>query len=215
MTRFWTLTLPLLVLAVQIVFELSLSPEVKAGLLSENGPLELLQWLAIGGALGVAVFMLFRINPRQQKWIFGWVFLAAFCCLYVFGEEVSWGQHFLNWSTPEYWSALNDQNETNFHNTSSWLDQKPRLILLIGIIVGGIIFPLLQKYKPGLLPPRLAVIYPDMQTFAVAILVLGPYLFDKIVPDVFERVSEVQELYMFYFVLLYLVILKRRLWINK
>src|SRR3546814_4167282 len=52
------------------------------------------------------------------------------------GEEASWGQHYAGWLTPDNWQALNDQGETNLHNTSSWLDQKPRTLLEIGVIVG-------------------------------------------------------------------------------
>ncbi len=49
--------------------------------------------------------------------------------MYFAGEEVSWGQHWLGWETPPAIAAVNDQQETNLHNTSSWLDQKPRLAL--------------------------------------------------------------------------------------
>jgi len=32
------------------------------------------------------------------------------------GEEVSWGQSYLQWRTPEAWATVNVQNETNVHN---------------------------------------------------------------------------------------------------
>ena len=70
------------------------------------------------------------------------------------GGGDSWGQHFLGWESSEFWQDINDQSETNLHNTSSWLDQKPRLILEIGVMVGGIVIPLLIKFKKGLLPAR-------------------------------------------------------------
>ena len=31
-------------------------------------------------------------------------------------EEISWGQQFFHWHTPEAWEKLNAQGETNFHN---------------------------------------------------------------------------------------------------
>lgn len=212
--RFWTLWLPLLILLFQFGLEITFSSSDLAHLMSEEGPVEMLQWLIIVGAFFVAAATMLRINPKHNKGIFVWLLIAALACLYVAGEEISWGQHFLNWSTPEYWRAVNDQHETNLHNTSSWLDQKPRLILLLGIVVGGIVFPLLQKYKPGLLPERFAVIYPPMALLPVALLVIGPPLVQDVTElfgiGLFERVSEVQELYMFYFVLLYLIVLRRR-----
>lgn len=214
LSRFWTLWLPLVVLLFQCGMEMAFSSVELAHLMSEEGPVEMLQWLAITGAFLVAVATLFKIGPTKNRWIFVWLVVAALGSLYVSGEEISWGQHFLNWSTPEYWSAVNDQNETNLHNTSSWLDQKPRLILLLGIVIGGIIFPLLQKFKPGLLPEKFAVIYPPAALLPVALLVIGPPLVQDVTKlfgiGLFERVSEVQELYMFYFVLLYLIVLRRR-----
>jgi hypothetical protein len=215
-SRFWLIWIPLILLGIQAVFEVSFTSKELASLMSENGPVELLQWVIITLALGVAALTLVRIDPRRSPWLFAWVLIAALACFYVAGEEVSWGQHFLNWDTPAYWQAVNDQHETNFHNTTSWLDQKPRLILFAGIIVGGLVFPLLKRFRPGILPERFAILYPPAQLIPAALLVLGPYLAQEIAEHafgfrLFERVSEVQELYMYYFVLLYLIILRRRI----
>lgn len=215
MNRFWTITLPLIVLAVQCVMEFTMTSAQMVPLMTENGPIELAQWLVIVAAAGIALLTIFKINPARSAPIFLWVLVAALACLYIAGEEVSWGQHFLNWTTPDYWKAVNDQHETNLHNTTSWLDQKPRLILLIGIVTGGIIFPLLARLKPGVLPQKFSILYPPALLMPVAFLVLGPYLVQEIAEHIwaggiFERVSEVQELYMYYFVLLYLIVLRRR-----
>src|SRR5690606_13691057 len=96
----------------------------------------------------VALSLLFR---ARRPALVAWLALAALGCFYVAGEEISWGQHFLQWSTPEYWSALNDQQETNLHNVSSWLDQKPRALLEAGVVLGGIVAPALRALRPGLL----------------------------------------------------------------
>jgi hypothetical protein len=210
MKRFWFLWLPLLVIVVQLAYEVTHSSAELAAMMSENGAVELAQWVVIMLAMGVAFATLFKLSPRQNPFLFGWVLIAGLACLYIAWEEVSWGQHFLNWDTPSYWAVVNDQQETNLHNTTSWLDQKPRLILMIGIVLGGIVFPLLQKFKPGILPDKFNIIYPGAALLPVAILVIGPYLLDKVV-NVFERVSEVQELYMYYFVLLYLIMLRARI----
>lgn len=214
--RFWTLWLPLLLLAFQFALELLFSSADLAVLMSESGPIELLQFIPVSAAFAVAVAVIFRISPSRRPALFAWVLIAALACFYVAGEEVSWGQHFLNWDTPEYWKALNDQHETNLHNTSSWLDQKPRLILLVGIITGGIVIPLLQCYRPAALPEKFSIIYPSAALMPVALLVIGPYLAQELTEHlfkrgVFQRVSELQELYMYYFVLLYLVMLRRRI----
>jgi hypothetical protein len=216
MHKILTLWFPLLVLAAQLLMEMTFSGNEKAVLMSENGPVELLQFIVIVSACAVAGMTLFKISLKTNAALFGWVLMAAFACFYIGGEEVSWGQHFLNWDTPAYWQAINDQHETNFHNMTSWLDQKPRLVLFLGIVVGGLVFPVLQKFKPGTLPEKFSVVYPPAFLVPVALLVTGPYLVQEIAEHffqrgVFQRVSEVQELYMYYFVLLYLMALHRRI----
>lgn len=150
----------------------------------------------------------------KEKLLRLWFFLASICCLYVAGEEVSWGQHIWDWATPDFWGHVNDQQETNLHNTSSWLDQKPRLILLLGIFCGGVIAPLLQKKNILKLPPSLNIIMPSSKLGLIACFAFIPYIVEKIFElydvRIFVRFSEVQELYMFYFVLLYLVMLRRK-----
>jgi hypothetical protein len=210
MKKIWFLWLPILVIVVQLAYEVTHDASQLAVMMSENGPVELAQWLVVTLGAVVAFVTLLKINLKKDPFLFTWVLIAGLACVYISGEEVSWGQHFLNWDTPSYWARVNDQQETNLHNTTSWLDQKPRLILMIGIVLGGIVFPLLQKFKPGTLPEKFSILYPSAALMLVAILTIGPYLVDKLV-NIFERVSEVQELYMYYFVLLYLIMLRARI----
>jgi len=210
----WWLWIPGIFMVIQTGLEIFLPGALLSALHSENGPHESLQFFVILGALGVAVSTLLRLNWKTQKALGGWLALAAICCAYVAGEEISWGQHILEWSTPEFWAQVNDQGETNLHNTSSWLDQKPRLLLMIGIVVGGLVIPALQKYRPALLPAKFEVIYPPKELALIAAFVIVPKIaessFELFGIRLFERFSEVQELYMFYFVLLYLIALRKR-----
>ncbi len=215
MNKLWWFWLPAGFLGFQAVIETVLSPAVLSRLHTENGPHELIEFALIAAACAVAFLTLFRVGKKKNKWMTAWLGLAAFCCFYVAGEEISWGQHFMAWSTPELWSAVNDQQETNLHNTTSWLDQKPRLLLELGVLTGGLILPLLMKYRPALVPARFAAIYPPPYFAFVALLALGVKLAD-IIADLagirlFERGSEVEELYLYYFVLLYLLDLRRRI----
>jgi hypothetical protein len=212
--KFWWLWLPLLLTMAQAIME-CLPEHVRAPLMSEEGPHELLQALFAGIGLVIALWTLVRMPVRHSPWLAAWIGIAALCCLYVVGEEVSWGQQLLHWTTPEYWSQVNDQHETNLHNTSSWFDQKPRLLLEIGVTTGGLIIPLLKKYRPGWLPVRFEIIYPSATLALVAGLNILVRLSDLVGAHVFrvhlyERASEVQELCMYYFVFLYLLELKTR-----
>lgn len=213
-SAFW-LWVPLAIIVAQIGIELFVPNTIKGPLHSEGGPHEAFQFLfALGGAI-YAFRCLFKLPPEQKPLLLMWVTCFVLGCAYIAGEEVSWGQHIFEWGTPEFWSGVNDQNETNLHNTSSWLDQKPRLILLIGVVVGGLIIPFLQRVKPALVPQQFSIIYPPAMLSLTAFLALAVKLIDKVderLPEtiIFSRASEVEELYLFYFVLLYLIILHRR-----
>lgn len=215
MNKIWWLAVPVVFMVVQMGLEIALPWDILAALHSENGPHELIQFLVVAAAFIVALITLIKMDRRARPWLAGWTGLAAVCCLYVAAEEISWGQHFADWATPEFWMAVNDQQETNLHNTSSWLDQKPRLLLEIGIITGGLLLPLLMKYKPALVPARFETIYPPPYLAFIALMALGVKLAEKTGEafglTLFERASEVEELYLFYFVLLYLIALKGRL----
>ena len=210
------LWVPLIFLATQTIIEIFASHEIRGALHSENGPHESLQFLCALGALIIALRCLFTTSPTDKPYLFGWITCFVLGCAYIAGEEVSWGQHIFEWATPEFWSGVNDQGETNLHNTTSWLDQKPRLLLLIGVVTGGILIPLLKRFKPSALPKKFEIIYPPAILGLTATLAISANLIDKVseffndVP-ILSRGSEVEELYLFYFVLLYLMILRRRL----
>ncbi len=172
----------------------------------ENGILEILQPTICFAAVFVGINTI--LKAKLSKWLRAWITVAVLGALYVGLEEISYGQQILKWESGAYWSEVNDQNETNLHNTSSWLDQKPRIILLVGIIIGGIIIPLLARFRPHSLPAKFAVIYPSYDLITIAGLVAftqatkGLLKLTGIV--IYDRTSELNEFYMFYFVLLYL-----------
>lgn len=94
------------------------------------------------------VFCILFIKTHDFKfhaWFKYWVILLILGAVYFAGEEISWGQHVFGWETPEAWTQINDQQETNLHNTSAIFDQIPRSLLSIAAIVGGIFVPLYRK----------------------------------------------------------------------
>ena len=165
----------------------------------------------------VAVRILFLPAIRSRPVLIAWVAVAGLSSVYVAGEEVSWGQHFLNWQTPEAWLSVNDQGETNLHNTTSWLDQKPRVILELGVIIGGIILPLVALWRPALRSGRFAIVIPPFICLPTAVLAelvrLPERLGESSGTDygIFYRSSEMQEMFFFIFTLMYLIVLRRRL----
>ena len=207
---------PIIWAAFQILIEATLPPKVLSDLQSENGPHELVQFFILLIALFVSARTFQSMDKRRNPWLTGWVVVAGLCCLYVAGEEMSWGQTIAQWHTPEQIAALNDQDETNLHNMSSWLDQKPRALLEIGTIIGGLLIPGLRRWKPALLPARFDAIYPTDAVVPTAVIYLvfkvaeavGRHFFHV---NLFERAAEVSELYMYYFVMIYMLDLRQRL----
>lgn len=174
--------------------------------------------LAFGGA--VVGGMLFReLLQEGRSKLLAWVGLHILACIYFAGEELSWGQHLLGWSTPEGIAALNDQGETNLHNMSSWLDQKPRLLLELWVLIGGVIVPLCGLRAARRLSPNVTFswIWPTLDCLPTALLAILVRLPERL-KDVFDiaslpyeiRYSEPQEYYFALFLLLYLAALRRR-----
>ncbi|MEQ8232290.1 MAG: hypothetical protein RLW61_13865 [Gammaproteobacteria bacterium] len=148
-----------------------------------------------------------------------WVLLLTAACVYFAGEELSWGQHLFGWQTPESVARLNDQQETNLHNMSSWLDQKPRLLLELWVLIGGIVMTLVGRKASQRLSPNVVSswFWPTRDCLPTAVLAIGIRLPERI-KDIagldtlpFEiRWSEPQEYYFALFLLLYLASLRER-----
>ncbi|MAH05618.1 MAG: hypothetical protein CL561_08665 [Alphaproteobacteria bacterium] len=209
-----TLWLPLFFVIMQFVIEVILPHDIAARSYDENGFLEITHTLIIFIALifaGLSIAPTFKIGTAFLKF---WIACAFLGCLYITGEEISWGQHIFGWSAGENWAQINDQQETNLHNTSSWLDQKPRLLVEIGIVVGGLIIPALIKWAPDKLPKQFWFIYPNKNYALTAAIFLTIKLTDRIGSEFggspFIRGSEVLEHFMFYFILLYVIDFRKR-----
>ncbi len=95
----------------------------------ENGVVENLQVILLFFSI-VIFFIFLKKNIYQKKFTpFYYLYFLALC--YYFFEEISWGQHLIGWQTPSFFSDINQQNETNFHNTSNLFNELPRNLLFI------------------------------------------------------------------------------------
>ena len=109
----------------------------------QNGIVEhLTVILLLPGIVAGAAACIHNQEVMQNRLLRFWVLLWTLACIYCVGEEISWGQWYFGWATPDFINTLNDQHETNLHNMSSWFDQKPRLLLEIWIFFVGLILPL-------------------------------------------------------------------------
>jgi hypothetical protein len=188
----------------------------------ENATALLLLVAVVSGSLallGVSVVS----SPLRLR---SWILLLTLGCLYFLGEEVSWGQHYFGWTTPEGLAELNEQGETNLHNIGGWteafLDQGPRSLLTVAALVGGVIAPLFLRRRRGAWDPRTRLatwIWPTMVCLPASILALVSSLPAKVaravggeVPELLDiRGGESKECFLAFFLMLYLVSLRVRL----
>ncbi len=214
----WWLGIPTL-LALGLVCAQAISRDFYANwILPEGyGFLELGQFIIAIAAMSEALKLAFRPYVRAHKLLFAFVCIAALGCLYIAGEEHSWGQHFFHWKTPEYWAEINRQKETNLHNTMHLFGKKPRAILEVSMLIGGLILPLLAFHRPEIRTNRWSLFIP---AYAVVPTVVCAIIFkatDAIqkklgIPSLVMRPSEATEIFIYIFLLIYLILLTRRVY---
>lgn len=155
--RWLWLWFPLGYLALNVVLS-GISMDLYTAVLGagESGVSEILTMvmLFIAVLVGIHTLVIMRGMGDIRLWV--WIFLGTLGCLYFGGEEASWGQHIFGWEASEAWQEFNDQQETNLHNSDKYgplLDQLPRNLLTLGMLVGGIIAPLYRRRRDMHLNP--------------------------------------------------------------
>lgn len=140
-----------------------------------------------------------------------WVALWSLACIYFAGEEASWGQWYFGWETPAAIDRLNDQGETNLHNMSSWLDQKPRMLVELFVVLAGVIAPALglrgiDLRLPGGLGPWSAWIIAPSSLLPAGVFFLLVRIGDWVPPQAINRLgdAEFREFVIAWFLTLYL-----------
>lgn len=150
----------------------------------ERGPGENLTALfALAGA-GLAFWLARGPGIREAGWLRIGLYVTCGLGILLAGEEISWGQHFFGWGTPEWLGAVNKQNETNVHNIADRvLDQKPRAIAAGLILAGCVILPLLLRSGRLRWLNRMRIarwLIPEATMVPVAVMVFVPRIFDRI-----------------------------------
>jgi hypothetical protein len=174
--------------------------------------------LAPAVLLGVGIWLRRRALP--VRWLHVWVILLTAGALYYGGEECSWGQNYFGWSTPETWSAINEQQETNLHNTSGLFDQAPRALLTLAA-AASLVIPFVRRQRQLERDPRTSPVPWLLPTTAVvpaaALAILagipqkfyGHYDKTNVARDWFSemflagRHSEMKECFLAMFILMY------------
>lgn len=110
---------------------------------------EILEWgqVALYVAAGVFGFLngvrLWRSGSRVPALLW---FAFTLGCVFVTGEEVSWGQRIFHWRTPESFRAINRQGETTLHNIRTVLNGV-NAVLLVGGLYGAAGWLVIERYR--------------------------------------------------------------------
>lgn len=174
----------------------------------------------------VLAIMIGRTLRRDGIKAFGAAFyVLAGAAFFVGGEEMSWGQHIFRWATPEWVGAVNKQNETNLHNMAERvLDQKPRAIVSLIILLFGAVVPFLLRsgrlQRLNGFPlfvwllPRVTLAPAALSVFLPRMLDRATVLFGAVPPFPFDLTTrhhqELQELMISIALFIYLLDLLRR-----
>jgi hypothetical protein len=190
-------------------------------ILSEGGAVENLTVLFLFVAVVASVRLIVRGN-LPDRLLPLWLAMLVLGCIYFAGEEASWGQHLFGWTTPDTWAAINDQQETNIHNTIGLFDQVPRMGLAAAALVGGIVVPILRRREPDA-PGKFWNIHPwywpTLVCTPCAILALCVSLPGKLLGSLGAQVphivrvapGECKELYLAMFLMLYVLSMSKRM----
>jgi len=194
----------------------------------EKGAIE---WITVVFLIIMAVIA-WKIRGSEglpnKKFLRPFSLLIILGCIFVAGEELSWGQHIIGWEVSESYASLNKQQESNIHNlygVGDFLDKYPRAILSISIAIYGLLG--LKIYNAGFMKdlrqkPLVRLIAPDKVFIPAAIMVIGPRLINRFqvwfkfeLPYAFQIPSkdyqEFQELAIITFGMIFLMMVYTRL----
>ncbi len=115
---------------------------------SERGVIENGTAVALFPAVALGLRALRYRALLPSGWLTLWLAgLTAAAALFA-GEEISWGQQWFGWASPDFVLALNEQGEFNLHNMGKQLTSRtPKAVAGLVVALGGVAFPLWQRWR--------------------------------------------------------------------
>jgi len=181
----------------------------------EFGIAENIQLLTLGIACGYAVFIFQDQRALAHPWLVPWITLVMIGSVFLIGEEMSWGQHFFGWTTPESLELVNTQKETNIHNTTYFSKMHPKEVLILAILMSGGVHYLLKVYAGRGLIDSPWWLFPSVDCIPIVILFLiwlrvDVHVLEWLAGDIWHLSvgslrHELRENFIYYFTLVYLI----------
>ncbi|BBK40333.1 hypothetical protein STVA_03530 [Allostella vacuolata] len=189
---------------------------------SEQGVVENATALLALAGLVPALGLIRDRRSLPSRWIVPWIACFMLGLLFIAGEEISWGQQWFRWDTPEWIGAVNTQNETNLHNYAQWTEDLPKTVLSLAILLTGILWPIwVAAGGPSgwIARSSLHWIWPSAALWPSAVIAFGLRIAERVVANLpgadsgaplFRSLREGLELFLILFVVAYLVDLRAR-----
>lgn len=180
---------PLFIIAVLFALR-SINETFYFQLIQENSPAENLQFVfyVYAGVLAFKTMYQFRQKNIEKSFIFIYGLFAISLFLVAF-EEISWGQHILQFGTPEVIEEINTQDEFTFHNLELVQSLLHLAYMLVGLY-GAIAWLIATKFFKKIFGDNYVYLVPSKKLTLYFFTVLLFYFFlDFIRPEIFAQTA--------------------------
>ena len=149
----------------------------------ENGLVETLQVIILSVTILILLnFYLLKKNYLDSSLLKKFIIIEICGLSYLLFEEISWGQHIINFDTLKFFLNKNNffynhQGEMNLHNTSRIFNEFPRILVIIWCSLSIIILKFTKLVNKKELVP---IIMPNEKLIFISYLILIFYLPDLI-----------------------------------
>ena len=145
-----------------------LTPALVDELAAEDGPLENLQAATFFVAAAACGWGLVRRTASM------WACALGLGCLLMFGEEISWGQRLLGFTSPATVAAHNRQREFNMHNLTG-VNELIRDVGVVLLLVAFLAVPVLIRRRGSVarLASRIGFVVPSAVCATAALLAIA------------------------------------------
>ena len=135
----------------------------------ENGLVEIMQELLLFFTILYLLFFLNKLKDQTKNLIKIFIILEILGLSYFFLEEISWGQHIINYKTPNFFEEINHQKELNFHNISNLFNELPKSFVFIWC---GFTLPFIKIFKPKIKNIFYTIIIPNDNLIKISFILL-------------------------------------------
>ncbi|MCU0610849.1 MAG: hypothetical protein MUE60_03555, partial [Candidatus Eisenbacteria bacterium] len=138
----WAVVLTAVILLASGVV-LWVSPVAFGYVLMEDSPVEWLDFYCLTAA-AFAFFSAARQRRGTRPVGAAMCVGLALFCVFVAGEEISWGQRLLGFAPPDFFAYRNVQRETTLHNLALWW-MRPGTLAMAFMLGYGVLLPAAQR----------------------------------------------------------------------